>query len=244
MTVVAERNMGLKATVLLVDDDRHIATIMGYNLKKEGYNVVTCFDGSQVMSVVRKVSPDLILLDWVLPFLSGLDVLTLLRNDEEFKNIPVIMISAKNEEFDKVTGLQKGADDYIVKPFSFPELAARIKALLNRMRPVFSGRKLLFEDIVMELSMHRVTRNGGKEVKLAPIEFRILQILMETPGRVASREEIMSKIWGGDVYVSARTVDVHVTRLRKALMKHSPTGADVIKTVRLVGYALNVRDNS
>jgi len=227
----------LKPSILVVDDEESISTIIRYNLQKEGYQVHSVFDGEEAMVMAIANKPDLILLDWMLPTISGVDLCKRLRETPETANIPIIMISAKAEEFDRVTGLDKGADDYIIKPFSPAELIARIRAILRRMRPAFSDKKLIFEDLEMDLMSHTVIRNGH-EVKLAPLEFQILQILMEHPNRVLSREALIDKIWGSETYVGTRTVDVHITRLRRAILKHSLTGECIIKTVRLAGYTL------
>jgi two-component system phosphate regulon response regulator PhoB len=210
---------------------------MKYNLQKEGYQVQLTSDGEEAVYLAKSSKPDLILLDWLLPSIPGIEVCRILRETPETANIPIIMVSARGEEFDRISGLERGADDYIVKPFSPAELIARIKAIFRRLRPAFSSKVLEFEDIKMDLMTHNVIR-GDNEVKLAPIEFQILQILMEHPNRVLSRDALIDKIWGVDIYVGSRTVDVHVTRLRKSLIKASITGEDLIKTVRLAGYCL------
>ncbi len=227
----------LQPTILVVEDDESISSIIKYNLKKAGYMVNLVDNGNDAIDSAKSSPPDLVLLDWMLPGMTGIDVCKALRSQPETMNIPIIMLSAKGEEIDKITGLERGADDYITKPFSPVELSARIKAVLRRIRPAFSGKFLDFDDIKIDLSMHSVER-AGKELKLSPIEFKILQSLMENPGRVLSRESIMDKIWGTDIYVGTRTIDVHITRLRKALIAVSKDGKDVIKTVRLGGYAL------
>ncbi len=227
----------LQPTILVVEDDESISSIIKYNLKKAGYMVNLVDNGNDAITAAKSTIPDLILLDWMLPGMTGIDVCKTLRSQPETVNIPIIMLSAKGEEIDKITGLDRGADDYITKPFSPVELSARIKAVLRRIRPAFSGKFLEFEDIKIDLSMHTVER-AGQELKLSPIEFKILQSLMENPGRVLSRESIMDKIWGAEIYVGTRTIDVHITRLRKALIASSKDGNDIIKTVRLGGYAL------
>jgi two-component system phosphate regulon response regulator PhoB len=227
----------LKPSILVVDDEESVSTIIRYNLQKEGYQVHSVCDGEEAMELALNHKPDLILLDWMLPTVSGVDLCKKLRETPDTANIPIIMLSAKSGEFDKITGLEKGADDYIVKPFSPAELIARIRAILRRMRPAFSSKKIAFEDLEMDLMSHCVSRNGH-EIKLAPLEFQILQILMEHPNRVLSREALIDKIWGSETYVGSRTVDVHITRLRKSLMKYSLTGECIIKTVRLAGYTL------
>jgi two-component system phosphate regulon response regulator PhoB len=227
----------LKPSILVVEDEESIASIIKYNLKREGYIILSSQDGLDAVSVVKTHKPDLILLDWMLPGISGIEVCRIIRSTPEVCNIPIIMISARGEEVDKITGLDKGADDYIAKPFSPPELIARIRAVLRRMRPAFSSKSLEFRDVKLDLASHSVVRNGS-EIKLSPIEFKILQILMENPGRVYSREALMDKIWGADVFVGSRTVDVHITRLRKSLLDVSSDEVDIIKTIRLGGYTL------
>jgi two-component system phosphate regulon response regulator PhoB len=227
----------LNPTVLIVEDEESIVAVIKYNLKKEGYFVQVAGDGADAVEAAKKLKPDIVLLDWMLPTMSGIDVCKTIRSTPEISNTPIIMITAKSQDIDKVTGLDIGVDDYMVKPFSPAELIARIKAILRRLRPAFSGNSLNFEDIVLDLNSHSVTRNGH-DIKLSPIEFQILQILMENPSRVMSRDALMDKIWGTDIYVGSRTVDVHITRLRNALLKASTNNLDVIKTIRLAGYKL------
>ncbi len=227
----------LKPSILVVEDEESIASIIKYNLKKEGYLIFTSADGADAINIAKHHKPDLILLDWMLPSISGIEVCRIIRSTPEIANVPIIMISARGEEMDKIMGLEKGADDYLSKPFSPPELVARIRAILRRMRPAFSSKPLIFEDIIVDLASHTVHRSET-EIKLSPIEFKILQILMENPGRVLSREALMDKIWGTDVYVGSRTVDVHITRLRKALLDASSDDFDIIQTIRLSGYTL------
>lgn len=227
----------LKPSVLVVEDEESIASIIRYNLEKEGYLIITSNDGTEAIELAKHHKPDLILLDWMLPSLSGIEVCRIIRTLPDISNVPIIMISARDEEMDKIMGLERGADDYLSKPFSPKELIARIKAVLRRIRPAFSSKSLEFQDIVLDLTTHTITRNQS-EIKLSPIEFKILQILMENPGRVLSRDAFMDKIWGTDIYVGSRTVDVHITRLRKALMDASKDGQNLIKTVRSGGYTL------
>lgn len=227
----------LQPSILVVEDEDGMASVLNYTLKKEGYSVHVTNNGPEAIDLAREIHPDLILLDWMLPNMTGVEVCRILRQKTETQNIPIIMISAKGDEVDKITGLDRGADDYIVKPFAPAELIARIKAVLRRMRPAFSGKILEFFDIKMDLKNHSVIRNN-KELSLSPIEFKILQILIENPGRVLSRESLMDKIWGNEVYVGSRTVDVHITRLRKMLLDTSLDNIDIIKTIRLAGYTL------
>ncbi len=232
-------NKQLKPNVLLVEDDKSVANVISYNLQKQGYNVIVVHDGEKALITAKNEKPDLILLDWMLPLKSGIEVCTILRSYPECSHTPIIMISAKDDDLDKVTGLDRGADDYMTKPFSPFELAARMRAVLRRIRPAFSDKMLKFSDIEMDLSSHCVMR-GSKEVKLAPIEFQILQMLMEKPERVLSRNSLISKIWGTEIEVDTRTVDVHITRLRKALLEASNNNKEIIKTVRLAGYKLTL----
>jgi len=229
----------LKLTILVVEDERAMATVIAYNLQKDGYFVHIIGDGAEAVEWAKNSPPDLILLDWILPSKNGAEVCDELRQDPRTANIPIIMVSAKSQDFDKVEGLNCGADDYITKPFSPMELNARVGAVLRRIRPAFTERLLKFHDIAMNLNTYEVSRNGD-EVKLAPIEFQVLQIMMEQPEVVSSRQTLIEKIWGIDIDVDQRTVDVHITRLRKALMGASADGVDIIKTVRLVGYKLQL----
>jgi two-component system, OmpR family, phosphate regulon response regulator PhoB len=229
--------INLMPTILIVEDEDSIASIIKYHLKKEGYHVLTVGDGAEAVRVAKASKPDLILLDWILPSIPGVEVCKLLRNSSEVANVPIIMVTAKLDDIDKITGLERGADDYITKPFSYNELLARIKAVLRRLRPAFSGKILAFEDIKIDLATHTVTR-GENKLDLSPIEFKILQVLIENPGRVMSRDSLMDKIWGTEIYVGSRTVDVHITRLRKALINSSSDGKDMIKTIRLAGYTI------
>jgi two-component system phosphate regulon response regulator PhoB len=223
-------------TILVVEDEDAILTMLRYNLEKEGFRVYTASDGEEGLLKVKEKRPDLLLLDWMLPSMSGIEVCRQLRRDINTRNIPVIMLSARGEEEDRIRGLDCGADDYLTKPFSPSELVARIRAVLRRIRPALANKSLAFSDIKMDLSAHRVTRSD-EDVHLGPTEFRLLQYLMEHPGRVFSREQLLDAVWGHDIYVEPRTVDVHVRRLRKALEVTS-NSADVIRTVRSAGYAL------
>ncbi|MDA0938693.1 MAG: response regulator [Proteobacteria bacterium] len=229
----------LKLTILLVEDDKSVAAVVAYNLQKGGYTVHVLHDGEGAVEWAKSFKPDLILLDWVLPGKSGMEICAELRAFHLTANTPIIMLSAKDQDFDKVAGLEEGADDYIVKPFSPVELMSRVKAILRRIRPAFAQNILSFYDIEMNLSSYSVTR-GERNVKLAPIEFKILQIMLEQPEVVLGRSVLIEKIWGADIKVDPRTVDVHITRLRKALLNASADDIDVIKTVRLAGYKLQL----
>jgi two-component system, OmpR family, phosphate regulon response regulator PhoB len=224
-----------KPCVLLVEDEPAQREILRYNLSSEGYDVTMADNGDDALLLAEEVEPDLILLDWMLPGVSGIEVLRRLKNRRLTSDIPTIMLSARSEEMDRVRGLETGADDYMVKPYSVSELMARIRTQLRRTRPVSVGEKLEYQDIVLDGETHRVTRSGD-EVKLGPTEFRLLSTLMEKPGRVWSREQLLDRVWGRDVFVDTRTVDVHVGRLRKALCKSG--GDDPLRTVRGTGYAL------
>ncbi|WP_296816835.1 phosphate regulon transcriptional regulator PhoB [Brevundimonas sp.] len=223
--------------ILVVEDDDALATLVQYNLEKEGYDVAVAGDGEEGLVQIDERLPDLVILDWMLPKVSGIEVCRRLRSRPETRNIPLIMLTARGEESDRVRGLDTGADDYLTKPFSIPELAARIRAVLRRIRPGLADDRLTHGDIVVDRVSHRVKR-GGKEVHLGPTEFRLLDYLMQHPGRVFSREQLLDAVWGSDVYVEARTVDVHVGRLRKSLMQHSDV--DPIRTVRSAGYSLDL----
>lgn len=227
----------MKPLVMIVEDEIALVTMLRYNLEKEGYRVCEATDGEEALTVAAENAPQLILLDWMLPVMSGIEVCRQLRRKPATKDVPIIMLTARGEETDKVRGLNTGADDYITKPFSMPELMARIGALLRRSQPVQQSKGVLtYEDITMDLSAHRVTR-GGRYVHLGPTEFRLLQFLMEHPGCVFSREELLNAVWGPDIYVEPRTVDVHIRRLRKAL--NGEAEQDLIRTVRAAGYALD-----
>ncbi|WP_133488507.1 phosphate regulon transcriptional regulator PhoB [Aliiroseovarius marinus] len=224
-----------KPCVLLVEDEPAQREILRYNLTSEGYDVTLAENGDDALILVDEVMPDLILLDWMLPGVSGIEICRQVKSRKETRAIPVIMLSARSEEVDRVRGLETGADDYVVKPYSVGELMARIRTQLRRTRPVSVGQKLEYADIVLDGESHRVTR-AGEPVKLGPTEFRLLTTLMEKPGRVWSREQLLDRVWGRDVYVDTRTVDVHVGRLRKALCRNG--GDDPLRTVRGTGYSL------
>lgn len=222
--------------ILVVEDEDALAELLQYNLKKEGFRVSLAADGEEAIMLVEERQPDVIILDWMLPKISGIEVCRRLRGRQETRNIPIIMLTARGEEADRIRGLDTGADDYIVKPFLMKELFARVRAVLRRIRPGLADDKVTHGDITIDRVSHRVLRKG-QEIHLGPTEFRLLDYLMQHPGRVFSREQLLDAVWGADVYVEARTVDVHVGRLRKALGKAE--GPDPIRTVRSAGYALN-----
>lgn len=222
-------------SVLLVEDEPAQREVLAYNLESEGFRVIRAEDGEEALLLVAEDAPDIIVLDWMMPHLSGVEVCRRLKQRPETRAIPVIMLSARSEEIDKVRGLETGADDYVVKPYSVIELMARVRSQLRRVRPAKMGGVLEFEDIVLDGETHRV-RRGDAPVKLGPTEFRLLSTFMEKPGRVWSREQLLDRVWGRDIYVDSRTVDVHVGRLRKALTRDG--GSDPLRTVRGAGYAL------
>jgi two-component system phosphate regulon response regulator PhoB len=221
--------------VMIVEDEEPLSLMLRYNLEAEGYTVDTVMRGDDAEMRLRESVPDLLLLDWMLPGISGIELCRRLRSRETTRSLPIIMLTARGEEGDRVRGLTSGADDYLVKPFSTPELLARVRALLRRARPEILSSVLRAGDIVLDRAAHRVFR-AETEVRLGPTEYRLLEFLMLNPGRVFSRSQLLDKVWGDAVYVDERTVDVHVGRLRKAINDRS--GPDVIRTVRGAGYAL------
>ncbi len=223
--------------VLIVEDEPAQVELLHYNLEREGFRTVSATTGEQALLRIEEDRPDLVILDWMLPDISGLEVCRRLKERRETRRLPVIMLTARGEEADRVRGLDSGADDYVVKPYSPSEIAARIRAVLRRARPGFEEEKLEYAGIVMDLGRHRVTRDG-RPIHLGPKEFRLLRTLMERPGRVFSRAQLLDTVWGRDVYVGSRTVDVHVRRLRMAL--NAGGAPDPVRTVRGVGYALDV----
>ena len=225
-----------KPLVLVVEDEMPLTTLLRYNLEKEGYRVTEARDGEEAMMMSDEETPDLVLLDWMLPKISGIEVCRRLRGRGESRNMPIIMLTARGEEGDRIRGLDMGADDYITKPFSMTELLARVRAVLRRIRPALAEDVATFGDISVDRSAHRV-RRGVKDIHLGPTEYRLLDHFMQHPGRVFSREQLLDAVWGSDVYVEARTVDVHIGRLRKAL--NIPGQNDPIRTVRSAGYALD-----
>jgi two-component system, OmpR family, phosphate regulon response regulator PhoB len=222
--------------VLLVEDDDAISMLLRYNLEKDGYEIGLAMDGEEALLMASERLPDLVILDWMLPKVPGIEVCRRLRAKPDARNIPIIMLTARGEETDRIRGLDTGADDYITKPFSTTELLARVRAVLRRIRPGLADDRLVFGDIVVDRVSHRVKRSD-RDVHLGPTEFRLLDYFMQHPGRVFSREQLLDAVWGSDVYVEARTVDVHVGRLRKAL--NEGTEIDPIRTVRSAGYALD-----
>ena len=222
-------------TVLVVEDEAAQREVLRYNLEAEGFNVAAAGNGEEALLMLEEEAPDVIVLDWMLPNLSGIEVCRQIKTRNETRGTPVIMLSARSEEIDRVRGLETGADDYVVKPYSLKELMARVRAQLRRARPAAAGLRLEYEDIILDAETHRVTRDG-QELKLGPTEFRLLSTFMEKPGRVWSREQLLDRVWGRDIYVDTRTVDVHIGRLRKALGIYG--GGDPLRTVRGAGYAL------
>ena len=222
--------------ILVVEDEDALATLLQYNLEKEGFKVSVAGDGEEALMLAEESQPDIVLVDWMLPKVSGIEVCRRLRGRHDTRNVPIIMLTARGEEADRVRGLDIGADDYIVKPFSMVELFARIRAVMRRIRPGLADDQVRCGDIVIDRVAHRV-RRADVEIHLGPTEFRLLDYLMQHPGRVFSREQLLDAVWGSDVYVEARTVDVHIGRLRKALKDQG--GKEPIRTVRSAGYSLD-----
>ena len=221
--------------VLLVEDESAQREVLTYNLEAEGFRVAAAETGDEAMLLVAEENPDLMVLDWMLPNVSGIEICRRVKADPDTRHIPIIMLSARSDEGDRVRGLETGADDYVVKPYSVVELMARVRTQLRRTRPTTMGERLSFQDIILDSGEHRVFRSG-KSLHLGPTEFRLLSTLMERPGRVWTREQLLDRVWGRDIYVDTRTIDVHVGRLRKALMTHG--GDNPVRTVRGTGYAL------
>ena len=229
-------NSAQKPLVLIVEDEADLVTLLKYNLEKENFRTLSAGDGEEALLLASEQVPSLVLLDWMLPLMSGLEVCRQMRRNPKTRDIPIIMLTARGEEADKVRGLNSGADDYIAKPFSPTELVARMRAVLRRSSPGLAEEMLSFGDVIMDLAAHRVRRQG-RDVHLGPTEFRLLRHFMQHPGRVFSREQLLDLVWGHDVYVEPRTVDVHIRRLRKALNEVNDN--DIIRTVRSAGYALD-----
>lgn len=225
------------ATIMIVEDEQAIAVLLKYNLERAGYQTIIVSHGNRVISAVEKNLPSLILLDWMLPEISGLELCKIIRNNPELKNIPIIMLTAKGQEEDKVIGLSAGADDYVTKPFSVPELLARIKTNLRRVSTTTapSKKEYSFQDITLNMVEKKVFR-GDNYVRVGPTEFRILQLLISHPRQVFSRKDLLKEVWGNNVYVEMRTIDVHIRRLRKVLNEYGP---DYIRTIRATGYSID-----
>jgi two-component system, OmpR family, phosphate regulon response regulator PhoB len=222
-------------SILVVEDEPAQREVLSYNFEAEGFDVTTAENGEEALLLVDEMSPDIIVLDWMLPNVSGIEVCRRLKSKAETRAIPVIMLSARSEEVDRVRGLETGADDYVIKPYSLVELMARVRTQLRRTRPSTVGQLLEYSDIRLDPESHRVHR-AENVLKLGPTEFRLLTTFMEKPGRVWSREQLLDRVWGRDIYVDTRTVDVHIGRLRKALCAFG--GEDPLRTVRGAGYAL------
>jgi len=227
----------LQPHVLIVEDEPALVELLSYNLEKAGFQINVARDGDEALLAVEERKPDIVLLDWMLPYVSGIEICRRIRRNPDTRDLPIILLTARGEEDDRIRGLEAGADDYVVKPFSPSELVARVRAVLRRTRPAFDKDSLTYADITMDLTTHRVSRNG-EPIDLGPTEFRLLRFMMEHPGRVFSREQLLDSVWGHDVYIEIRTVDVHIRRLRKAM--NLPGTDDLIRTVRSAGYALDI----
>jgi len=229
----------MKPTILIVEDEPPVVDLLRYNLMRQNFAVDVARDGEEAIVKIEERTPDVVILDWMLPHLSGLDVCRQIRSRPDTRNLPIIMLTARGEESDKMRGLDQGADDYVTKPFSVGELLARVRAVLRRTRPALGDGQLTFDDIVMDLTAHQVTRDG-RNVHLGPTEFRLLRLLMENPRRVFSRAQLLDAVWGHDAVVEQRTVDVHIRRLRKAL--NDDGEVDPIRTVRSFGYGMAISE--
>lgn len=230
--------MSVKPYIIVAEDEDALSTLLQYNLEKEGYEVGVATDGDEALMMINERQPDLLVCDWMMPKVSGIEVTRRLRAQTETRNLPIVMLTARSEETDRIRGLDTGADDYVIKPFSMVELVARIRAVLRRIRPGLSEDRVIFGEIVIDRLSHRVQRSG-RDVHLGPTEYKLLDYLMQHPKRVFSREQLLDAVWGNDVYVEARTVDVHIGRLRKAL--NADTDYDPIRTVRSAGYSLDMQ---
>jgi len=226
-----------KPVLLLVEDDRALADLLLWHFDKEGYDVVRTADGDEALLLAEERPPDLVILDWMIEGVSGIEVCRRLRRRSGTAHVPIIMLTARGEESDRIRGLQTGADDYVTKPFSPRELIARVGAVLRRVRPALAGELLTYGDIEMDVDAHRV-RRGGRAISLGPTEFRLLKHFLEHPARVFSRERLLEAVWSHDADIDARTVDVHVRRLRQAL--NADSRPDLIRTVRSAGYSLDM----
>ena len=231
----------MKPLILVVEDETPLVTMLRYNLEKEGFRVAAAPDGQEALLLLAEEKPDLVLLDWMLPGVSGLELCRRIRRRREWRDLPVVMLTARAEEADRVRGLETGADDYVTKPFSRGELMARIRAVLRRSRPALAEEVLTRGDLSVDTVRHRVSRRG-RAIELSPTEYRLLLHFMENPGRVFSRDQLLDAVWGRDTYVEERTVDVHIRRLRKALNRDGET--DIVRTVRSAGYAFALGDGS
>ena len=229
----------MKPYIIIAEDEDALGTLLCYNLEKEGYEVGQASDGDEALMMIKERLPDLLVCDWMMPKVSGIEVCRRLRQQTSTRNLPIVMLTARSEETDRIRGLDTGADDYVVKPFSMVELMARIRAVLRRIRPALSEDRVEFGEISVDRLSHRVQR-GGRDVHLGPTEYKLLDYLMQYPRRVFSREQLLDAVWGNDVYVEARTVDVHVGRLRKAL--NNGAEFDPIRTVRSAGYSLDLQN--
>jgi two-component system phosphate regulon response regulator PhoB len=230
--------MSVKPYIIVAEDEDALSTLLQYNLEKEGYEVGVATDGDEALMMINERQPDLLVCDWMMPKVSGIEVTRRLRAQTETRNLPIVMLTARSEETDRIRGLDTGADDYVIKPFSMVELVARIRAVLRRIRPGLSEDRVIFGEIVIDRLSHRVQRSG-RDVHLGPTEYKLLDYLMQHPKRVFSREQLLDAVWGNDVYVEARTVDVHIGRLRKAL--NGDADYDPIRTVRSAGYSLDMQ---
>lgn len=229
----------MKPLVLIVEDEIAIQKLLAYNLTAAGFDIAQAYDGEEALTLVDERLPDLVLLDWMLPQLSGIELCRRLRRRPETQQVPIIILTARGEEPDRLRGLETGADDFITKPFSPAELVARVRAVLRRVRPAFAAQLLTFHDLSMDLAAHRVFRNG-REVHLSPTEFRLLRHFLENPGRVFSRAQLLDRVWGSELDIELRTVDATIRRLRRAL-NTSPDDADLLRTVRAEGYSLDLK---
>jgi two-component system phosphate regulon response regulator PhoB len=229
--------MAAKGKILIVEDDKSLVQLLVYHFEREDFDVAHTGDGEEALILARESPPDLVILDWMLDSLSGIEVCRQLRRIPETANVPIVMLTARGEEGDRIRGFETGADDYVTKPFSPRELVARVTAVLRRVRPALAGEQLQYADIEMDVTGHKV-RRGGAAVALGPTEFRLLRHFLEHPGRVFSRERLLDSVWGQDSEIELRTVDVHIRRLRKAI-NAGEGAADLIRTVRSAGYALD-----
>jgi len=229
----------MKPYIIIAEDEDALSTLLNYNLEKEGYDVGVANDGDEALMMIKERLPDLLVCDWMMPKVSGIEVCRRLRAQTTTRNLPIVMLTARSEETDRIRGLDTGADDYVVKPFSMVELMARIRAVLRRIRPGLSEDRVEFGEISVDRLSHRVQR-AGRDIHLGPTEYKLLDHFMQYPKRVFSREQLLDAVWGNDVYVEARTVDVHVGRLRKAL--NTGNEFDPIRTVRSAGYSLDLQN--